>query len=85
MMELTDGDKSALRKPVSLSDLEVAATWLEANEGEDGEQFSCLRVASWIRKEQARRINEAAIRSAAKAAGVPLRIAKSVAKRQGGK
>lgn len=35
----------------SVTDMEVAALWLEANEGDAGESDSCKRVAIWLLKQ----------------------------------
>jgi hypothetical protein len=37
-----------MKRP-GLDDIEVAAMWLEVNEGDDGEAESCSRVATWLR------------------------------------
>jgi hypothetical protein len=49
-------------------DIEIAAQWLEANEGGDGEAESCRRVAAWL-DAQASAIEE---RRTARAASVPV-------------
>lgn len=63
---------------VSVTDLETAAEWLGINEGDEGEAEACQRVAAWLRGEAARRLDAAAIRGAAKTAGVPLRVARKL-------
>lgn len=56
---------SAARTP-SIEDMDIAAEWLDCNEGEDGEGDACARVAEWLRVQAAAKSD----REAAKAAGV---------------
>lgn len=53
-----------MKRP-SLADMSLAAEWLRANEGEDGESDSCLRIATWLDDQ----VQQAQIREAAHAAG----------------
>lgn len=38
-----------------MDDLQIAAAWLECNEGDSGESDACQRVATYLRAELARR------------------------------
>jgi hypothetical protein len=40
---------------VTIEDLDVAAEWLDINDGDNGEKESCRAVAAWLRKEVERR------------------------------
>lgn len=53
-------------KMPSTEQLNVAISWLRANEGIDGEADACEAVAAWIEHEERERL----IRSKARAAGV---------------
>ena len=56
---------------VTINDLLTASEWLRQNEGTDGEEQTCERVADWLDREISRRIEDNAAARIAKAAGVP--------------
>jgi hypothetical protein len=58
---------------ISLDDLDLAAQWLDCNEGENGEMGSCHRVRDWLLAEIKRREKEATIRTAMKQTGATRR------------
>lgn len=70
-----------MRRP-PIEDIELACTWLEDNEGLDGEAESCARVAEWLRQIAWKAEEESSIRKIAREVGVPTRVARAALKRQ---
>lgn len=56
-----------MKRP-SYDELLLAADWLDENEGDGGEAYSCKAVAKWLREVAEDRL----IRSEARQAGVPV-------------
>jgi DNA-binding GntR family transcriptional regulator len=73
---------------VSTEDLATAAEWLEVNEGPEGENEACKRVAKWINREIEKRMiragQNAAISALAKKEGVSkTAVRRAIAKTKG--
>jgi hypothetical protein len=66
---------------VSTDDLNIAAAWLEANEGDEGEAEACQRVAAFLHAEIDRRHKAAAVRVIAREKNVsPAMVRKALAR-----
>lgn len=59
---------------VSTEDLNIAANWLEVNEGDNGEAEACQRVAAFLQAEIDRRHRKAAVRSIVREKNIPARL-----------
>jgi hypothetical protein len=65
---------------VSTDDLNIAADWLEVNEGDNGEAEACRRVAAFLQAEIDRRHKAAAVRAIAREKNVsPALVRKALA------
>ncbi len=62
-----------MKRP-SLADMEMAADWLDCNEGADGESEACWRVATWLRVSA----QDAEERAAAREAGCSVRYLRKI-------
>ena len=67
---------------LSIADLEVAAEWLDYNEGDDGEGDACRRVAAWLRAEAERREAENTARHIARKTGASLAQVRAALRRR---
>jgi uncharacterized membrane protein len=67
---------------VSVEDLELAAEWLDVNEGDAGEAEACHRVAEWLRAEADRRGQDRIVRRLAKEAGTTVQHARAFYERR---
>ena len=66
-------------------DLELAAEWLRANEGEGGEAGACHRVAEFLDRLARKRHRENVLRAAARSSGIPIRNARRILKEREGR
>lgn len=65
------------KKPrVTIADLELAALWLDCNEGDDGEADACHRVAAWLEAEISQRLERRAARQISRETGAPMSAAR---------
>lgn len=56
-----------MKRP-TYDELLLAAEWLDINEGDGGEMYTCRAVAKWLREVA----DDAVLRSEAKQAGIPV-------------